>query len=218
MVVLIVLAAVGVGGDRLAARLVADEAERRLVAEGFIRPTVEMHGFPFLTQLAARTFTRVTVTSEGLEAGQGRASDVRAELNEVRTPQAGPVRIGSLAATGTVPYDVVEQAVGSLGLAAGPAGQVEVTRTVEVAGQSFDVVAPARVQASGTRLRIVPTDLQVAGVPALTDRLRALLADRVALVYDIPDLPDGVQVEAVTATPAGFQVRATGREVSADPG
>lgn len=218
MVVLIVLAAVGVGVDRLAARLVAGEAERRLVAEGFSRPTVEMHGFPFLTQLAARTFTRVTVTSEGLEAGEGRASDVRAELTEVRTPQAGPVRIGSLAATGTVPYDVVEQAVGSLGLAAGPAGQVEVTRTVEVAGQSFDVVATARVRASGTRLRIVPTDLQVAGVPALTDRLRALLADRVALVYDIPDLPDGVQVDAVTATPAGFEVRATGREVSADPG
>ena len=54
VVVLIVLAALGVGGDRLAARLVADEAERRLVAEGFSGPTVQMHGFPFLTQLAAR--------------------------------------------------------------------------------------------------------------------------------------------------------------------
>ena len=90
----------------------------------------------------------------------------------------------------------------------------EVTRTVEVAGQSFDVVARARVQARGTRLRIVPTDLQVAGLPSLDDRLSALISDRVALVYEIPDLPSGVQVESVTATDAGFLVRVSGRDLS----
>jgi hypothetical protein len=216
LIVLVVLAALGIGGDRLAARLVADEAERRLVAEGFSQPDVRMHGFPFLTQLAARTFTRVTVTSAGLETGEGQARDVRADLADVRAPQVGPVTIGSLAATGTIPYDVVAQAVGSLRLAAGPAGQVEVARTVEVAGQRFDVVAQARVRARGTRLRMVPTDLRVSGLPALGAQLRAVLVDRVALVYDIPDLPAGVRVEAVTAEAGGFEVRATGREVSVD--
>jgi hypothetical protein len=177
-----------------------------------------MHGFPFLTQLAARTFSRVTVTGAGLDARAGRARDVRADLTDVHAPQAGPVTIGALTATGTIPYDVVAQAAGSLRLAAGPAGQVEVARTVEVAGQQFDVVADARVQARGTRLRIVPTDLRVSGLPALGAQLRALLLDRVALVYDIPDLPTGVRVEAVTAGPAGFDVRATGREVTVDAG
>jgi hypothetical protein len=111
---------------------------------------------------------------------------------------------------------VVSRASGSaeLQLAAAPGGEVEVTRTVEVAGQSFDVVARARVQARGARLRIVPTDLQVAGLPSLDDRLAALIADRVALVYDIPDLPSGVQVESVTAAEGGFVVRVSGRDLS----
>ena len=73
-----------------------------------------------------------------------------------------------------------------------------------MAGQSFDVVARARVQARGARLRIVPTDLRVAGLASLDERLSALISERVAFVYDIPDLPAGVQVERVTATAGGF--------------
>ena len=218
LIVLVVLAALGVGGDRLAARLVADEAESRLAAEGFSGPTVRMHGFPFLTQLAARTFSRVTVTSDALESGEGRAEDVRAALTDVRVPQGGRARIGALTASGTVPYPVVAQAVESLSLeiTAAPGGRVQVTRTVELAGQSFDVVAQARVQARGNRLRVIPTDIEVAELPDLDDRLSALIADRVALAYDIPDLPEGLQVEEVTAAENGFVVRVSGRGVSVD--
>jgi LmeA-like phospholipid-binding len=216
LVFLILLAAMAIAGDRLAAGLVADEAERRLASEGFRGSSVTMHGIPFLTQLAARRFDRVTVRADALEAGDGQARTVDAELTDVRAPKSGPVRVGALTASGTVPYDVVYRAVGSpeLQLAPAPGGEVEVTRTVEVAGQSFDVVARARVQARGTRLRIVPTDLQVAGLPSLDDRLSALISDRVALVYDIPDLPSGVRVERVTATEEGFLVRVSGRELS----
>ena len=216
LVFLIVIAVIAIAGDRLAARLAADEAERRLVAEGFTDPSVTMHGFPFLTQLASRTFERVTVQADALDAGDGEARAVSAELTDVRAPQSGPVQVGALTASGTVPYDVVSRATGSaeLQLAPAPDGEVEVTRTVEVAGQSFDVVARARVQARGNRLRIVPTDLQVAGLPSLDDRLSALISDRVAFVYEIPDLPSGVQVESVTATEAGFLVRVSGRDLS----
>jgi hypothetical protein len=216
LVVLVVVAAIGVGGDRLAAKLVADEAESRLVSEGFTGPKVQMHGFPFLTQLAAGKFGRVSVTADGLRVGDGEARSVKAELTDVRAGRTGPVRIGALTASGTVPYDVVSRAVGSpsLKLVAAPGGQVQVTRTVEAAGQTFDVVARARVQASGSRLSIVPTALEVAGLPSLDARLSAQLSDQVALVYDIPDLPSGVQVERVTAAAGGFVVRVTGRDIS----
>ncbi len=216
LVFLVVIAAIGIAGDRVAAGLVADEAERRLVSEGFSGPSVTMHGFPFLTQLAARSFDRVTVRADALDAADGSARGVDAELSDVRAPKSGPVQVGALTAAGTVPYDVVSRAVGSpaLRLAPAPGGQVEVTRTVEVAGQSFDVLARARVQARGTRLRIVPTDLQVAGLPSLDERLSALISDRVAIVYDIPDLPAGVRVERVTAGEGGFVVRVSGRALS----
>ena len=220
LIVLVVFAALGVGADRVAAHLVASEAERRLAGEGFADPGVQMHGFPFLTQLAARDFDRVTVTGARLEAGDGRARDVRAELTDVRVPPGSQVQIGALSARGTVPYDVVVQATEapSLRLSAGSGGQVEVARTVDVGGQSFDVVAQARVQARGSRLRLVPTDISIEGGGSLDDQLAALLADRVALTYPVPDLPEGVQVDVVTATKDGFVVRVTGREVSVDPG
>src|SRR5688500_10044699 len=207
---------IAIAGARLAAGLAADEAERRLVEEGFTGPSVTMHGFPFLTQLAARTFDRVTVRADSLDAGDGNARAVSAELTDVHAPQSGPVQVAALTASGTVPYDVVSRAVGSpaLQLAPAPGGEVEVTRTVEVAGQSFDVVARARVQARGTRLSIMPTDLQVAGLPSLDERLSALISERVALVYDIPDLPYGVKVEKVTATDGGFVVQVSGRDLS----
>ena len=216
LVFLIVIAVIAIAGDRLAAGLAADESERRLVKEGFTDPSVTMHGFPFLTQLASRTFDRVTVQADALDTGDGEARAISGELTDVRAPQSGPVQVGALTATGTVPYAVVSEASGSaaLQLAPAPDGEVEVTRTVEVAGQSFDVVARARVQARGTRLRIVPTDIQVAGLPSLDDRLSALISDRVALVYEIPDLPSGVQVESVTATEDGFVVRVSGRDLS----
>jgi hypothetical protein len=216
LVFLILIAVIGIAGDRLAAGLAADEAERRLAAEGFTSPSVTMHGFPFLTQLAARSFDRVTVRADALDSGDGEARAVSGELTDVHAPQSGLVQVGTLTASGTVPYDMVSRAVGSpaLQLAPAPDGEVEVTRTVEVANQSFDVVARARVQARGTRLRIVPTDLQVAGLPSLDERLSALISDRVALVYDIPDLPSGVEVEEVTATDDGFVVRVSGRDLS----
>ena len=115
-----------------------------------------------------------------------------------------------------MPYDVVSRAVGSPSLQLAPAGggQVQVSRTVEVAGRSFDVVAKARVRAHGTRLRIVPTGLEVAGLAGLDARLSALLSDQVAIVYDIPDLPAGVRVEQVTADRTGFQVRVSGHTLS----
>ena len=216
LVVLIVLGVLAVGGDRLAAGLVASEAERRLAAEGFTDPSVQLKGFPFLTQLAGRDFSRVAVTGQRLEADEGSARDVDAELTDVRVPSTGPVRIGSLSARGTVPYDVVVEAAGagSLRLEPGTAGQVRVSRTVEALGQTFDVVAQARVQARGSRLRLVPTGLEVEGGGSLDDQLSALLADRVAVTYPIPDLPDGVQVEQITAGPDGFVVQVSGRDVS----
>ena len=84
MVLLVVIAVIGIAGDRLAARLAADEAERRLVAEGFTGPSVTMHGFPFLTQLAARRFERVTLTADSLDSGEGEARAVSAESRSSR--------------------------------------------------------------------------------------------------------------------------------------
>jgi LmeA-like phospholipid-binding len=216
VVALIVLGVLAMAADRVAARWVGQEVERRLVAEGFSEPDVQMHGFPFLPQLAARDFDRVSLTSKRVQGAEGSAEDVGAVLTNVRVPTTGPVEIGSLAASGTVPYQVVVDAVGapSLRLAPGPRGQVKISQAIELFRETFEVVASARIRADGRTLRLVPTGLRLRGGGSLDDRLTALLADRVQITYRIPDLPDGVRLERVSAGRDGFRVRVSGRDLA----
>ncbi|MGZ4582662.1 MAG: LmeA family phospholipid-binding protein [Nocardioidaceae bacterium] len=210
-----VIAVLLTAGDRLAANFAASEAERRLTARGFIHPTVEIHGFPFLTQLLHRNFTEVAVRARAVEVEGGRAQDLNAVLRDVRVPPSGPVHVGQLAADGTVPYALVTRVAGvrSLHLGPGPAGQVRLTATVAALGQAFSVTALARVQASGTRLRVVPTGVDLQRGGPLDRQLSGLLAQRIALSYPIPSLPKGLRIDQVSAVKAGFLVHVSGRDV-----
>jgi len=215
LVLLLVLAGLAVGVDRAGAALAANEAEQRLVTEGFVDPSVTVHGFPFLTQLADRRFDRVTVDADRLQVPEGEAQAVSAELLDVRGGRTGPVEVATVRADGTVPYDVVRAAVDlpALQISAGAAGQVEVVQTVEVAGQSLDVVAQARVRVRGDRIRIVPTALGTAE-GTLPPGLTRQLMDLVTFEYRLPELPEGLALEEVRAGPDGFEVRVTGEDVT----
>jgi hypothetical protein len=121
-----------------------------------------------------------------------------------------------MTAAGTVPYDVVSGAVGvpSLRLSSASGGQVRLARTVRLLGEDFDVTARAKVQTSGTRIRLIPTSVQLADGGPLSGQLSSLIRDRVALDYRIPGLPKGVELRSVSAQPGGFVVNVTGRDLA----
>ena len=215
VVVLLVLAGLAVGADRVGAVLAANEAEQRLVAEGFVDPSVTVHGFPFLTQLADRRFDRVSVDADRLQVAEGEARAVSGELLDVGGGPTGPVDVATLSAEGTVPYEVVRAAVDlpSLQIRAGSSGQVEVAQAVEIAGETVDVVAQARVRARGDRIRVVPTGLGTAD-GSLPPGLTRQVADLMTFEYRLPELPEGLALEEVRAGADGFAVRVTGTDVS----
>lgn len=215
LVTVIVLGLLLVVGDRVAAGVVASQAEKRLAAHGFAAASVQFHDFPFLTQLVERRFLFVSLNSQQVRVKQGQASDVQAQLHGVQAEGQSAVRVSRLEADGTVPYAEVANAAGvpSLRLGPAPGGQVRISRTVDLLGQHYTVTTRAHVKALGTRLLVEPTSVDLQGGGALNSQLSQLLAGRVAIDYPVPNLPQGVRITGVTAGPNGFVVHITGQNV-----
>ena len=217
---LCVLFLLAIGVDRLAAGYAAAEAEEQLVTQGFRSPEVTIRGFPFLTQLRDGTYERVEGRASSWQEGTGRAVDISATLLGVRADlrqRPSNIRIERLTATATIPYGEVLEVVTTvpgLKLAQGSNGEARVSAIIEILGQTFDVQARGRIEARGTRIRVVPTGIEVEGAGALDDQLSELIADRIAFDYPVPGLPPGVNLRSVTAGPSGFVVRVSGRNTT----
>jgi hypothetical protein len=216
LIALFVLVLAALGGDRLAHRLAADEAEQRLTAEGLREPQVAVEGFPFLPQLLSRSFGEVQVEAAALRRDGRLVRDVTATGLDVEGPRNGQVTVARLTAQGTVPYDEVLDEVGVPGLSLDHAGgdEVALAREVTVLGRTVSVSATGRVEVGGNRLRIVPTGFELAGGEPVDSGLRPLLVDRFSVTYPLRGLLDGLSVQRVTAAPEGFEVEISGDDVT----
>jgi LmeA-like phospholipid-binding len=215
LVVVVVLALLGVAGDRVARKFATDEAQRRLVAAGLTSPQVDVRGFPFLTQLFARHFDDVRVTTASVRLGTRRADEVSGTARDVTVPTSGPATVGRLIARGTITYAEVLQQVHQVGLqlSAAGSGQVQLRRRVTALGRTYSVVAKGRVEPSGNTLRVTPTSFALAGGGAVNPQLSQLVAGQFAVSYRIRGLPAGVQIDRITAAAHGFIVDVSGRNV-----
>jgi hypothetical protein len=215
LVVLVVLALLGVLADRVAAKFATDEAQRRLVSAGLTSPQVEVRGFPFLTQLLARHFNDVRVTTSAVQIGTGRADRVSGTARDVEVPSSGPATAGRLDARGTIPYDEVLRQVNQSGLQLGNAGsgEVQLKRQVSVLGRTYTAVAHGRVEPKGNRLLVTPTSVKLVGGGVVDKGLSSLIRDRFTFSYRIRGLPEGLQIDKITPVEDGFVVHVSGRDV-----
>jgi hypothetical protein len=218
LVVLVVLALIAVVGDRVAARLASGEAERRLRAEGFADPSVDVGGFPFLTQVLSRSFDEVTLTTPAVQRDGVRAQGIRATATDVDVPRGGDVLLGSLSARGTISYDEILRQAGqdNLELSRASADEVRLRREVTVLGQTLAVSARGRIEAEGRAIRVVPRGFELQGGEAVSPPLAASLTDRFSLTYVVRGLPHGVRLDRIRPTAAGLQVSLSGRDVRLD--
>jgi len=216
VVFLLVLAGVAVAGDRVAEHLAAGEAESRLAAHGVTDPQVDVGGFPFLTQLAAREFSDVRVTASALDVDQGTARDLDVTARGVAAPSGGDVTLGEVEGSGLVTYDEVVARAGVPDLRMRPGDapdSVRMTSTVQVLGEPVEVAATSRVRATGRTVRVTPQSFELADGSSVGGSLTATLADRLTVVYPLRDLPHGVTLRGVRATAEGFVVAVEGRDV-----
>lgn len=211
LVLLVLLLAAGVAGDRVAERLATDRAEQRLALEGLVDPQVTVEGFPFLTQLVSRRFDEVRLTAASLRLGGGQARRIRATGLDVDVPADTAVTVGRLRAVGLVPYAEVLRQAGLADVTMRAAGEsaVRLRGEVTLLGRRVPVSVLGRVEARGRTLTVTPTSFRVAG-DEVAAAVTVPLEDRFAVTYRLREPPEGVAVRRVTPRRDGFLVEIRG--------
>jgi len=216
LVVLLVLVALVVVADRAVEQVAEGVVSRQLEPELGTRPTVEIGGFPFLTQALRGRYDRIDVSAGDVTRGDVTVQDFTATLTGTRVPMsdvlAGSIEevpVDRLRGGALVPYSALTRR----GVQVEPAGdRVRLSGTLSVLGQTVDASGLADVAVDGQDLVLTAREVTAAGVTAtgpLADALLPLLTVR----YRVPELPYGLQLRDVDVEPGGVRVGGTASDV-----
>jgi LmeA-like phospholipid-binding len=221
LIALVVLVILLFAVDRIAKVVVQHQAAGRIQDEYDLseRPNVNVHGFPFLTQVLRRELTRVDVDAAGVAIEDVQNLDVDLTLRDVRLLDGYRGRASELNGTVLVPYDELARLIrdtGAVGINLGYGGARDtIAIRTSIAGPAgdVDVVAFGALRLSGSRLTMRPTRFEVNGEPA--DPIVAQLArNQLQLDVRIPRIPGTISFESLSATEAGLQIGVAGRNLS----
>ena len=174
-------------------------------------PQVRIDGFPFLTQLAARSLDDVHATASGVTLDGLAVTDVVVDATDVTLD--APYRAGSARLEATVPASSVQQVVEARAdLDVAVDGDL-LRATGDLFGIPLTVGLVPRV-ADGRML----VDVQEVTLGAGTLRLEELpgdVAERlVGIEVPLDGLPAGVVLESAVVVPDGVRFTATGTDVA----
>jgi len=234
--VLLAIGAVLVVGDRVAAKVAADEIETRVVAElssrGVTadRTDVGVEGFPFLTQVAEGKYDKITVdmttvrlrgatlpqlnvVADDVTADTRQLIDGTAKVVAERVRGTGTIDFGSLATI--VDYE----RFGLTGVTFANAGNggLRVRGKAQLAGGiQVPLAATANLTAvnGGLRVRVRDVDFEAARLPAAAKGALDALVRRLSLDVPLPDLPFDLSLDRVVVEESGLSISATARNVS----
>jgi hypothetical protein len=237
VVILLVIVAIAVVVDRVAAKAAGNELESRIGAELASRDVtyesmdVEVGGTPFLTQVAEGRYDSITIdmTAIQLPAGSARAatlpelhvvaSGVNAPTSELIEGTASVVA-DEVSGSAVVSYDTLAEL---LDLSAHQLSEVtfddedgalKASATASVAGLTLPIQALADVSAVDGEIQVRLRDARAVGVP-VPEAAKGFLDDLVSntLVAKLPPLPFGLTLDQLSVTAEGLAVTATGRDV-----
>ncbi len=216
--VLIVLAGLLVAADFAARAFAENEVASHIQQQGFpARPSVTIDGFPFLTQLAARDFREIQMSSGSITEGPLQIQSINATLNQVTVNHSlSSGTIGQANGSADITFAALASAMTSQGgsalqslisgaLTLSAAGPDEVKASVGVAGVGADAVW--RVNVSAPR---VITIQPVSSGGVLSSVLGALPTIKLTL----PAFPLALRLASITVNPTGVVATVTGQNVS----
>ena len=146
-ITLIVLIVLFVAADRIGDYLAEKQAAKTIQSSQNLpsRPSVDIAGFPFLTQLAAEHFDKITITAKDVPVGDSghllQLATLQVVLHSIDVSRNfHRVHADNATATATASYAALSQALGLTVRYAGN-GRIAASKDVTVAGQTV----PARV-------------------------------------------------------------------------
>jgi hypothetical protein len=237
VVIALVVVAIGVVGDRVAAKYAADELRAQLVAELSNRGVeygsteVAIGGFPFLYQVAKGRYDEITIdmTDVRLATSNGRvvtlprlnvvATGVAADTADVMHGTA-KVIADQVSGTAVVSFKTLETLVDYSRFSlsevtfAESNGGVQITAKASVGGTEVPISATADVSVAAGGLAVRLRDARVVGLEA-PEPVREYLSDLVenSLAARLPQLPFGLKLDRVLVVDVGLAISAVGSDV-----
>lgn len=210
-ITLLVIVLVLVGGDRAAKAYaenqMASQVQSSLALSG--KPNVTIQGFPFLTQVAARTFNTVDVNASNETAGPGgqlEISSLTATLHGMHIHGTNSATVDQFNASALVTFSALAHAGGiPQGITLAPAGPNQLKATVDILGFSSDATAKV-TQVGSNKINVKITNF--GGVPA------DVLGSLTDFTFSIPKLPAGVKIQSISVTQQGLRINATGQNTT----
>ena len=210
-ITLLVIVLVLVGGDRAAnayaENQMASQVQSSLALSG--KPNVTIQGFPFLTQVAARTFNTVDVNASNETAGPGgqlQIASLTATLHGMHIHGTNSATVDQFTASALVTFTALAHAGGiPQGITLAPAGPNQLKATVDILGFSSDATAKV-TQVGDNKINVKITDF--GGVPA------DVLGSLTDFTFSIPKLPAGVKIQSISVTQQGLRITATGQNTT----
>lgn len=225
LIVLVVLAVLFVAADRLAVKLAEDKAAEEIKsAQGIAsagKTSVDIKGFPFLTQVAGKELSQIDLQMSGMKAdapgGELKVSRIDARLQDVRLNDDYSSGVADRArGTALVSYaDLTKAAlegvdVGWGGRDGSGKGRLKVSGSITVLGQTFERSVTSSVSVSGGDTVKVRADKVPGGsIPGVEDAIRG----RIDFARKIGGLPEGIELEKVEPTPEGIELSVRGKDV-----
>ncbi|MGH8877267.1 MAG: LmeA family phospholipid-binding protein [Stackebrandtia sp.] len=203
----VILVAVLVIGDRVAASIAGDKLSdviAKKATENDVKsakpPEVTMGGFPFLTQVIGGEYSRIDI--ELVEVGNDKitlpkldivASDVEASMSTAMGG-SGPVTASKLEAEADFSYDSLTKAIDNASkteITAKGSDTLEIKATVDVAGQPIDIVGSAKVDINENTLSVQAQDFQPDGatVPPGGEQVLSDLTEKFSQEIPLPSMP-----------------------------
>lgn len=229
LVALVVLVGLLVVTDRVAAwaaqRTLADQVATELAAHQVdsAPPEASIGGFPFLTQVTAGRYERISLRLRDVGSGPLRlplveltAAGVTASPRTL-VSRDGPIDAERVTGAATIGYEQVRALTGRDGLTLAPdRGRIGVRLPVELLGVPVTLVGTASVEATGDVIQVRVTELDVVEPPALPPGAGPLV-DQIlrdlSVDVPLPPLPYGLSVDRVRAEPAGLVVTVSAADV-----
>jgi hypothetical protein len=219
---LLLLALLVVAADRIGLLV----AERQIAAKVQSsqdlsrRPSVDIEGFPFLTQVLANHYPKVRLAARDLTVGDSdrrvRLAEVRAGFDDVRTvDNFSGATAGTASGTALLRYQELSRALGvTLSYAGG--GRVQASSSIEVLGRTVTGTASAAVGVAGgdeltfSSVRVGVPQAGIAVPQQLTNQFSSVFASKLSL----RGLPFHLRIQQLVAAEDGVRIAATARDLS----
>ncbi|MGI8648604.1 MAG: hypothetical protein DLM55_11520 [Acidimicrobiales bacterium] len=211
--------AVSVADDKVATAVASSAAQYEVDPAS---TSVDIRGFPFLTQAAGGSFDRVDVTLRNVKAAEFRFARLHAQLTDVTVPrsvltgqrEAHDIVAGGVTASGDMDPAQLSSALNQpdLKLAAAD-GAIQATGTVTLRGVTVRIDAKLQPYLNGSRVALRVLTLRIDGrEPSVLLRgaAESYLANGVAM----PKLPFDAKLTDVTMSEGTVQLKGEARDVT----